>query len=466
MSIGHYDAIVIGTGPGGEGAAMKLAKAGKDVAIIERHESLGGGCTHWGTIPSKALRHAVQRVADFRADPLFRRLTGPVNIEYGTLLKAAESVIARQTAMREGFYHRNHVEIVPGFARFVDTHTIEVEGASGAARRYSAEQYVVATGSHPYHPQDVDFAHPRVHDSDSILEPVGFSPRSITIYGAGVIGCEYASIFANLGLKVNLINTRDQLLAFLDDEITDALGYHLRDQGVIIRHNEEYERVEPQDDGVVLHLKSGKRIKTDVLLWANGRTGNTAGMGLEELQIAVNHRGQIEVDENYRTAVEHIYAVGDVVGPPALASASYDQGRFAATHAVDGKCDSRLIEHIPTGIYTSPEISSVGPTERELTAAKVPYEVGRAFFRSIARAQILGETVGMVKLLFHTGTHEILGIHCFGREAAEIVHIGQAIMSQDRPANTIQYFVETTFNYPTMAEAYRVAALNGLNRLF
>ena len=220
MSTGHYDAIVIGTGPGGEGAAMKLAKAGKDVAVIERYESLGGGCTHWGTIPSKTLRHAVQRVADSRADPLFRRLTGPVSIDYGSLLKAAESVIGRQTAMREGFYHRNHVEVVPGFARFVDAHTVEVQGASGAARRYQAEHFVVASGSHPYHPEDVDFDHPRVHDSDSILEPLGFSPRSIAIYGAGVIGCEYASIFANLGLKVNLINTRDQLLAFLDDEIT------------------------------------------------------------------------------------------------------------------------------------------------------------------------------------------------------------------------------------------------------
>ncbi len=263
-----------------------------------------------------------------------------------------------------------------------------------------------------------------------------------------------------------LVNTRDQLLAFLDDEIADALGYHLRDQGVVIRHDEEHERVEPVGDGVVLHLKSGKRIKSDIVLWANGRTGNTAGMGLEGLGIAVNHRGQVEVDGNYRTGVPHIYAVGDVVGMPALASASYDQGRFAATHLVDGSCDHRLVEHIPTGIYTNPEISSVGPNERELTAAKVPYEVGRAFFRSIARAQITGRTVGMVKLLFHVDTLEILGVHCFGHQASEIVHIGQAIMSQPGETNSVEYFVNTTFNYPTMAEAYRVAALNGLNRLF
>jgi NAD(P) transhydrogenase len=215
----------------------------------------------------------------------------------------------------------------------------------------------------------------------------------------------------------------------------------------------------------VLHLHSGKRIKSDLLLWANGRSGNTQDLGLDAIGIAVNHRGQIEVNASYQTALAHVYAVGDVVGLPSLASASYDQGRFAGMHIADGSSDSKLVEHIPTGIYTSPEISSVGPTERELTERKVPYEVGRAMFKSIARAQITGHTVGMVKILFHTETLEILGIHCFGQQAAEIVHIGQAIMAQQGAANTLMYFVETTFNYPTMAEAYRVAALNGLNRL-
>jgi NAD(P) transhydrogenase len=287
----------------------------------------------------------------------------------------------------------------------------------------------------------------------------------VTIYGAGVIGCEYASIFANLGLKVNLVNTRDRLLAFLDDEITDALGYHLREQGVMLRHQEEYASVEADDEQVLLHLASGKRIRSDVLLWANGRSGNTRDIGLEAIGIEPNHRGQIPVNENYQTVLPHVYAVGDVVGFPSLASASYDQGRFAGVHIATGECDSELVEHIPTGIYTSPEISSVGPTERELTERKVPYEVGRAMFKSIARAQITGHTVGMVKILFHSETLEILGIHCFGQQAAEIVHIGQAIMSQKGGANTLRYFIETTFNYPTMAEAYRVAALNGINRL-
>lgn len=465
MSVSHYDAIVIGSGPGGEGAAMMLAKGGKKVAMIERYGKIGGGCTHWGTIPSKSLRHAVQQVADYRNDPLLRQVVGPVDIAYPALLKSAESVIAQQTSVRERFYYRNHVDIISGHARFADARSVEVQTERGTDERYHADYFVIASGSRPYHPPDVDFDHPRMCDADSILR-LDFTPRSITVYGAGVVGCEYASIFGNLGLKVNLVNVRDKLLAFLDDEITDALGYHLRNQGVVIRNDEEYSRVEPLDDGVVLHCQSGKRIKSDVLLWANGRSGNTQEMGLENLGLSIDHRGHIAIDENYQTSQKNVYAVGDVVGPPGLASASYDQGRFAATHILHGKCESMLVSHIPTGIYTKPEISSLGPTEYELTQRKVPYEVGRAMFSSIARAQITGHTVGMVKLLFHVESLEILGIHCFGEQASEIIHIGQAIMSQGGAGNTLKYFVETTFNYPTMAEAYRVAALNGLNRVF
>jgi NAD(P) transhydrogenase len=326
------------------------------------------------------------------------------------------------------------------------------------------EALVVAAGARPYRPAGVDFSHPRIVDSDTVLQ-LGTTPRSVTIYGAGVVGCEYASVFRNLGCKVNLVNTRDKLLAFLDDEIIDALAYHLRDQGVLIRHGEECERVEPRDDDVVLHLKSGKQLKSDLLLWANGRTGNTEGLGLEALGITVDGRGQVTVDEQYRTALPHIYAVGDIIGQPSLASAAYDQGRDAMLHLTQGVCIARSARSVPTGIYTSPEISSIGRTERELTAARVPYEVGHALFRSMARAQITGQTAGMLKLLFHRETLEILGIHCFGDQAAEIIHIGQAIMAQPAPGNTIRFFAETTFNYPTMAEAYRIAALNGLNRL-
>ncbi|MES9875703.1 MAG: Si-specific NAD(P)(+) transhydrogenase [Candidatus Sedimenticola sp. PURPLELP] len=465
MSSTNYDSIVIGSGPGGEGAAMKLTKSGHRVAMVEMHDQVGGGCTHWGTIPSKALRHSIQMLADYKRNPLFSHTLEQINIDYPQLLKAADSVIQEQVSTRYRYYARNGVDVLFGRARFIDPQTIEVEAADSSTELYKADNFVIATGSSPYHPPDIDFSHPHILDSDTVLN-LEHTPKSLTIYGAGVIGCEYASIFCNLDVKVNLVNTRDRLLSFLDDEITDALSYHLRNQGVVIRHNEEYERVEPMEDGVVLHCKSGKKFKTDLLLWANGRSGNTADMGLESAGVEVNKRAQINIDKSYQTSLPHIYAVGDVVGAPGLASASYDQGRFVGAHIAKGECDWSLIEEFPTGIYTNPEISSIGRTERELTEQQVPYEVGHAMFKSISRAQITGHTVGMLKILFHRESLEILGIHCFGETAAEIIHIGQAIMSQKESANSLLYFTETTFNYPTMAEAYRVAALNGLNRLF
>lgn len=464
MSPRTFDVIVIGSGPGGEGAAMKCAKEGKKVCVVDQRPEVGGACTFTATIPSKALRHAIQRSMEMRDAPGFRAIGGAAP-SFGDLRRNATSVIARQTGMRQTFYERNHVEIVEGRASFADAHTVEVAQSKGATDILTAGAFVIACGSRPYHPPDVDFMHPRIFDSDTILT-MEEMPQSMIVYGAGVIGCEYASMFRMLGVKMNLINTRQKLLSFLDDEIVDALAYHLRDMGCLIRHNEEYERVETQDDGVVLHMKSGKKIKADVLLWANGRTGNSNDMGLEALGIAVDSRGNIKVNEAYQTAAPHIYAVGDIVGFPALASAAYDQGRFAATHLVEGRLENRLIADIPTGIYTSPEISSVGKTESELTKAGIPYEVGHAQFKSLARAQITGRTVGMLKILFHRETLELLGVHCFGDNASEIIHIGQAIMSQEGKANSLLYFVNTTFNYPTMAEAYRVAALNGLNRVF
>lgn len=464
MSNPHFDVIVIGTGPGGEGAAMNAMKHGKRVAAVERRKQIGGACTHLGTIPSKALRYTISRITEYNSMPLFRKKGISANFSFGELREAAQGVIGKQVDVRRGFYDRNHVDILFGQARFVDAHTIEVEETKGAKERLAADAFVIATGSRPYHPPGVDFNHPRIFDSDTILG-LTETPKSITIYGAGVVGCEYASIFRNLGLKVNLVNTRGKLLEFLDDEIIDALAYHLRDRGVIIRHNEEMEQIEGQEDCVALHLKSGKLLSTDVLLWANGRTGNTDDLGLEAIDIAPDKRGHIAVNGHYQTVQPHIYAVGDVIGFPSLASAAYDQGRFAAEFLVKGCCVEHLVEYIPTGIYTSPEISSVGRNERELTAARVPYEVGMAHFKSLARAQITGQQVGMLKLLFHRQTLEILGVHCFGANAAEIVHIGQAIMSQPAPHNSLKYFINTTFNYPTMAEAYRVAALNGYNRV-
>ncbi|MGR5148996.1 Si-specific NAD(P)(+) transhydrogenase [Photobacterium alginatilyticum] len=461
----HFDAIIIGSGPGGEGAAMGLTKAGFNVAIIEREESVGGGCTHWGTIPSKALRHAVSRIIEYNQNPLYCKNNSTLHSTFSQILGHAQDVVNKQTRMRQGFYDRNQCSIIFGEASFTDTHTVKVKTADGSYDFYSADKFVIATGSRPYQPADVDFSHSRVYDSDSILQ-LKHDPRHIIIYGAGVIGSEYASIFRGLGVKVDLINTRDRLLEFLDNEISDSLSYHLWNSGAMIRNGETYERIEGTEDGVILHLQSGKKMRADCLLYANGRTGNTDRLALGKVGLTPDSRGQLKVNQNYRTDVEHVYAVGDVIGYPSLASAAYDQGRFVAQAISNGEAQGQLIDHIPTGIYTIPEISSVGKTEQELTAEKVPYEVGRSQFKHLARAQIAGTEVGSLKILFHRETKEILGIHCFGERAAEIIHIGQAIMEQKGEGNTIDYFVNTTFNYPTMAEAYRVAALNGLNRLF
>ncbi|EMN7215168.1 Si-specific NAD(P)(+) transhydrogenase [Vibrio vulnificus] len=461
----HFDVIVIGSGPGGEGAAMGLTKAGLKVAVVEKESSVGGGCTHWGTIPSKALRHAVSRIIEFNSNPLFCKNNSSLHATFSTILGHAKSVIDKQTRLRQGFYDRNQCQLIFGTARFTDAHTISVTQNDGTEEVYTADKFVIATGSRPYQPADVDFNHERIYDSDSILS-LKHDPRHIIIYGAGVIGCEYASIFRGLGVKTDLINTRDRLLAFLDNEVSDALSYHFWNSGVVIRNDETYERIEGTEDGVIAHLQSGKKMKADCLLYANGRTGNTDKLNLPAVGLQGDSRGQLKVDGNYQTEVEHVYAVGDVIGYPSLASAAYDQGRFVAQAITKGKADGYLIDDIPTGIYTIPEISSVGKTEQELTAAKVPYEVGRSSFKHLARAQIAGKDIGSLKILFHRETKEILGIHCFGERAAEIIHIGQAIMEQKGEANTIEYFVNTTFNYPTMAEAYRVAALNGLNRLF
>lgn len=456
-----YDLIVIGSGPAGEGAAMQAAKAKKRVALVERHQRVGGGCTHWGTIPSKALRHATQMLVEIKRHPLLS--VERTNVSFAQLLKSADDVVRKQVGLRQNFYDRNHVRLFHGSARFTGPNELSVAAPGGVTEALRADAFLIATGSRPYRPPELDFSHRRLFDSDSILK-LDRDPKSITIYGAGVIGCEYASIFRNFGIKVNLVNQRGKLLSFLDDEIIDALAFFLRDQGIVIRHNEEYERVEMADDGVILHLASGKKLKTDIMLWANGRTGNSQDMGLDALGIAADHRGYLLVNDSYQTSVPHIYAAGDVIGPPALASASYDQGRAAAMHVVTGSCPSRTAQSVPSGIYTSPEISSIGRTEAELTLAKVPYEVGHAQFRSLARAQITGQTVGMLKLLFHRESLALLGIHCFGDQASEIIHIGQAVMQSGN--NSVDYFANTTFNYPTMAEAYRVAALNGLNRLF
>ena len=461
----HFDAIVIGTGPGGEGAAMRLAKSGKTVAAAERFQAVGGGAIHWGTIPSKALRTAIYHMNRLHQNPLYHRLDVKPEVSLPALLEAARHVVNEQADLHESFYDSNGIALLCGSATFIDVHTIELTAPGVAAKRYTADGFVIAPGSRPYRPSAIDFTHPRIFDSDTLLE-MKFTPSSIIIYGGGVIGCEYASMLRVMGAQVTLIDTRDRLLDFLDDEIADALTYHFNDSGITILHKEEFERVETLDTGVVVSLKSGKKLKSDAFLWTNGRSGNTDGLALDKIGVTPNARGLIEVNKSYQVSgQEKIYAVGDVIGWPALASAAYDQGRFAASHML-GDADYRLVQDVPAGIYTTPEISAVGKTERQLTEEKVPYLVGKAPFKTLARAQITGQKVGMLKLLFHRETLALLGIHCFGENAAEIIHIGQAIMCMPAPHNNINYFVHTTFNYPTMAEAYRVAALRGLEGVF
>ena len=440
---------------------MQLAKEGKKVTVVERYGKVGGGCTHWGTIPSKALRFAIYRLTEALANPMFREAGVKANPKVSDLRKNAQEIIDKQESSRRGFYLRNDVHVEYGTARIETPNRVSVDGDMDI----EADHIIIAVGSRPYRPEVVDFHHPRIFDSDTILG-LDEKPYSLTVYGAGVVGCEYASMFRNLDVKINLVNSRSSLLDFLDDEISDALGYHMRERGVVIRHDEYYQSIEGVEDGVILHLESGKQIKSEALLWAAGRTGNTDTLGLDSVGLVADSRGNLEVNECFQTSVENIFAVGDVIGFPSLASAAYMQGRAAALRILGRNDSCELANDIPSGIYTSPEISCIGKTEKELTEGKVPYEVGVAQFRNIARAQIIDRTVGMLKILFHRETLEILGVHCFGSNASEIIHIGQAIMSQKSPANTLNYFINTTFNYPTMAEAYRVAALNGYNRLF
>ena len=457
-----WDLVVIGSGPAGEAAAMQATKKGLRVAIVEDQKSLGGNCTHWGTIPSKALRHLVRQVIRTQRNPLLRGILNPREVRWQDLITRTREVIDSQVQVRTDFYIRNRVTVFGGRGELLSNNEVKVQDREGRLHLLKTRNVVIATGSRPYHPDDVNFDHPRIYDSDTILT-MDHTPRHIIIYGAGVIGSEYACIFTGLGIRVDLVNSRQHLLDFLDTEISDALSYHLREQGCTIRQDEEYKRVVADDHGVTLELQSGKKLRADAVLWCNGRSGNTQDMGLKTVGLKANSRGQLQVNERYQTEVDGIYAVGDVVGWPSLASASYDQGRFCAA-AIAGD-EVRQVTDVPTGIYTIPGISSVGRTEQELTEAKVPYEVGQAFFRNLARAQITGERVGMLKILFHRETLAVLGIHCFGYQAMEIVHVGQAIMRQPGELNTLEYFIDTTFNYPTMAEAYRVAAINGINRI-
>ncbi|ALA57523.1 Si-specific NAD(P)(+) transhydrogenase [Nitrospira moscoviensis] len=457
----HYDLLAIGTGPAGQKAAVQAAKLGKKVGIIERKEVVGGVCINTGTIPSKSLREAVLYLSGFRQRSLYGagyRLKHTITIE--DLAFRANHVIKNEIQIVENQMARNHVDMLYGSASFVDPHRLEIRHSSGTAE-HTADFIVIAVGTEPARPADVPFDDDRVIDTDGLLR-LQRIPESIVIVGGGVIGTEYASILAALGVPVVLIDKRPRLLEFVDAEIIDALQRQMQEIGVTLYHNEEVSGIKTQADGLVhVSLQEAKAITATTLMYAVGRVGASDGLGLERVGLTADARGRLAVNEHFQTAVPHIYAAGDIIGFPALASTSMQQGRHAACHAF-GQPDRTDTALLPYGIYSIPEISMVGRTEEELTLANVPFGVGIARYREIARGQLIGDDTGMLKLLFHRQTLEVLGVHAIGEGATELIHIGQAVMAY---RGKIDYFIDTVFNYPTLAECYKVAALDGINRL-
>ncbi len=457
----HYDLLVIGSGPAGQKAAIQAAKLGKKVGIIERKEVLGGVCINTGTIPSKALREAVMHLTGFRQRGLYGatyRVKPDITME--DLVFRANHVVTREIEVVRHQMARNRVDVIYGSAGFVDTHRLAITQADKTIE-HSADFMVIAVGTVPVRPDAIPFDGDTIIDTDELLA-LKQLPASLTIVGGGVIGCEYASILATLGIPVILVERRPRLLEFVDAEIIEALQYLMRSTGVTLRLNEEVVAIEKTPNGrVAVHLKSAKQILSPTLVYAVGRVGAIQRLNLEAAGLQSNERGLLRVNEQFQTAVPHIYAVGDVIGFPALASTSMEQGRLAACHAFGLPCQTRS-DLLPYGIYSVPEISMVGRTEDALTQAGIAYEVGIARYREIARGQLMGDESGMLKLLFHPQTRKLLGIHAIGEGATELIHIGQAVMAL---GGLIDYFAEAVFNYPTLAECYKVAALAGLNRL-
>lgn len=466
MSGYEYDLLVIGSGPAGQRAAIQAAKLRKRVAVIERKASLGGVCINTGTIPSKTLREAVLYFSGYRERNLYgvsHVLKSNVTLE--DLLFRTSHVIRHELDVIRHQLMRNRVELLSADASLVDAHTVRLKSLDGRGHRdITTANVIIATGTHATRDGKIPFDQRTIFTSDDILQ-IDSLPRTLAVVGGGVIGCEYASIFAALGVRVTIIDKRPRLLSFVDAEVMDALAYHLRQQRVTLRLGEEVSHLSPvndeRGDRVKIELKSGKQIIADKALYSIGRTGCTESLGLPGIGIEPDDRGRIPVNAHYQTSQPHIYAVGDVVGFPSLASTSMEQGRLAACHAfgIEAKSVPGLF---PYGIYTIPEISMVGRTEEELTDAGIPYEVGKAHYREIARGQITGDNTGLLKLIFHLETRQLLGVHIIGEGATELIHIGQAVLTY---GGRIDYFIHTVFNYPTLAECYKTAAFDGINRM-
>ena len=462
MSEVKYDLIVIGSGPAVQRAAVAAAKMSKRVAVVEAREVVGGACINTGTIPSKTMREAVLHLSGYS----YRDIYG-VNyrvkekITMADLAFRVQAVIKNEVDVTEAQLSRNGIDVVHGIARFIDPHRVRVE-SSQSVSTLEADQILIGVGTRPAVSEKVPVNGKTILNSDQILGMEEL-PKSLIVVGGGVVGVEYTCMFAVLGVRVTLIEMRDRLLEFADQEIIEALSYHLRDNRVTLRLGEVVESVEEQALGaVVANLQSKKIVSGDALLYAVGRQGNVDSLNLAAAGLEADERGRIAVDEHYQTKVPHIYAAGDVVGFPSLASVSMEQGRIAASRAFNDRASISNPGLYPYGIYSIPEISFIGKTEEQLTGEDVPYEVGKAYYRDVARGQIRGDTTGRLKLIFHRDTRKVLGVHIIGEGAAELVHIGQAVMTL---GGTVDYFIDTVFNYPTLAECYKEAAFNGLGRL-
>jgi NAD(P) transhydrogenase len=457
-----YDLIVIGSGPAGQRAAIYAAKMGKKVALVEMREVVGGACINTGTIPSKTMREAVLHLSGYNYKSIYgMNYRVKERITMADLAFRVQHVIKTEIDVTEAQLSRNNIEMLVGVASFDDPTHIRVTNSKGA-NVYEAKSVLIATGTKPASSPKVPLNGHSIINSDMIME-LGNLPKTLIVVGGGVIGVEYTCMFSALGVRVTLIERRPKLLEFADQEIVEALSYHLRDSRVTMRLNEEVESVEEMPDGtVVANLESKKKVSGDALLYAVGRQGNVDDLNLKNAGIESDARGRINVDKDFRTKTPNVFAVGDVIGFPSLASVSMEQGRIAAARAFGDMEMTSNPSFYPYGIYTIPEISFIGKTEEQLTEEDAPYEVGVAYYREIARGQIRGDTTGRLKLIFHRDTHSLLGVHIIGEGASELVHIGQAVMAL---GGKLEYFVDTVFNYPTLAECYKAAAFNGLNRL-
>lgn len=456
-----YDIIIIGCGPAGQRAAIQASKLKKKVAIVDEREFVGGVCVNAGTIPSKSFKEAVLYLSGYRQRSVYGAgYRVKTNIEMSDLNYRCHRIMQTEIEVIKNQLGRNHVEVINGTAKFLDPHTIEVN-LHGDISKVTAERFVIAAGARPFRPDNINFNGKTVFDSDDILTMEEL-PRTMTVVGGGVIGAEYGSMFAALGVAVTIVDARKRLLGFIDEEIIENFQYQMRGIGATLRLGEEVDKVEEKPDGTVItKLKSGKVIVSEVVLFSAGRRSATDNLGLEQLGITLGERGKIIVKDDLSTDVSHIYAAGDVIGFPALASSSGAQGRQATLNAFNVESKTSSVP-LPYGIYAIPEISMVGLNEDEATKQQIPYEVGVARYKEIARGLILGDENGMLKILFHRETKAILGVHIIGESATELIHIGQSVMALN---GGLGYLLDAVFNYPTLAECYKVAALDGYNKM-